>query len=220
MKENGLLTGKRIVDVSCILHPGKEKRRLEIRDKTFPFDGSMYFDVDMMSHLGTHVEVPLHWFRKTGKDLVQMPVETFIGEAVLLNLVGEGPGTPITHDVLERAAKGRHVEGRILILRSPGSTAPSADGPDTRPYITPDTARWLIEKKAKMFGLDDTVTPEKSPEIAKEIHDLLMARDIPFLEVLTNLGQLKRDEFFLIALPLRVAGLDSSPVRAIAIEDV
>ena len=47
----------------------------------------------------------------------------------------------------------------------------------------------------------------------------LMSRDITLVEFLDNLAALRRREFFFMALPFKVAGIDSAPVRAIAIEE-
>ena len=217
MNEKYWLEGKRIVDLTCILHPGKEKRRLKIKKKTFKFDGSTWYDIDMMSHLGTHVEVPLHWFKR-GKDISQLPVETFFGKAVLLYLDFKKPDQPITEVILEKTSKGKKLQGAIVILRSPYKAEPFLYKPDDRPYITPAAAKWFIKKKIKMLGWDNTIAIEESPENTSKIHQLLLGKDIPFLEVLTNLDKLKKKEFFLIALPLRIAKLDACPVRAIAIE--
>jgi len=54
------------------------------------------------------------------------------------------------------------------------------------------------------------------PEI-REVHDILMSQDITFLENLCRLEELRGKEFWLIALPLLIAELDSSPVRAVAL---
>jgi arylformamidase len=51
-------------------------------------------------------------------------------------------------------------------------------------------------------------------------HDVLMAKNIVFLEVLKNLDKLKSDIFFMSYSPLPIKGLDSSPVRAYAIEGI
>ena len=62
------------------------------------------------------------------------------------------------------------------------------------------------------------VTIENSNEDVKPFHDILMAENIVFLEVLKNLEQLQSDVFFMSYSPLPILGLDSCPVRAYAIE--
>ena len=52
----------------------------------------------------------------------------------------------------------------------------------------------------------------------KPFHDILMAENIVFLEVLKNLEKLEQDVFFMSYAPLPILGLDSCPIRAYAIE--
>ena len=52
----------------------------------------------------------------------------------------------------------------------------------------------------------------------KPFHDILMAQNCTFLEVLQNLDQLKSDTFFISYAPIPIIGLDSCPVRVYAIE--
>ena len=59
---------------------------------------------------------------------------------------------------------------------------------------------------------------ENSNEDVKPFHDILMAENIVFLEVLQNLEELKSDVFFMSYSPLPIKGLDSCPIRAYAIE--
>ena len=52
----------------------------------------------------------------------------------------------------------------------------------------------------------------------KPFHDIIMAYDGVFLEVLKNLEYLKSDTFFMSYSALPIIGADSCPVRAYAIE--
>ena len=52
----------------------------------------------------------------------------------------------------------------------------------------------------------------------KPFHDVCMAKNITFLEVLKNLDELRQETFFISFAPLYIKGLDSCPVRVYAIE--
>ena len=52
------------------------------------------------------------------------------------------------------------------------------------------------------------------------LHVELLSRDIPMIEGLCYLDQLRERRFYFIGLPYRIVGCDSWPVRAIAIEGV
>ena len=66
------------------------------------------------------------------------------------------------------------------------------------------------------FG--DGVSIEDCEANVKPFHDILMAKNIVFLEVLKNLEYLEKDTFFMAYAPLPILGADSCPVRAFAIE--
>ena len=68
------------------------------------------------------------------------------------------------------------------------------------------------------MGFGDGVSIENCNEDVKPFHDILLAENIIFLEVLKNLDQLQKRVFFMSYAPLPILGLDSCPVRAYAIE--
>ncbi len=73
---------------------------------------------------------------------------------------------------------------------------------------------------AEDIGFGDGVSIENNNEDVSAFHDVLMANNIVFLEVLKNLDKLTTDIFFISYSPLPIKGLDSSPVRAYAIEGI
>lgn len=89
---------------------------------------------------------------------------------------------------------------------------------DERLLVGAESAQWFKDHKVKAVGFGDGVSIENCNEDVKPFHDILMAENIVFLEVLKNLEQLKKDVFFMSYSPLPIKGLDSSPVRAYAIE--
>ena len=79
-------------------------------------------------------------------------------------------------------------------------------------------AQWLADHKVQAIGFGDGVAVEGKEENVKPFHDILMAQNVTFLEVLENLDQLTTDTFFISYAPLPIIGLDSCPVRVYAIE--
>ena len=76
----------------------------------------------------------------------------------------------------------------------------------------------LLNRNQILFGFGDGVSIENCNEDVKPFHDILLASNIVFLEVLKNLDQLRSRVFFMSYAPLPIMGLDSCPVRAYAIE--
>jgi len=209
----------RVVDLTKKLVPGKEKRRLRL--KRLSFGKNDYFtDIDITSHLGTHVECPMH-YKTEWKDISAMPVTAFIGRAVMFDLRDIEPCKLITAVDLEKADQGRIRQGDIVLLKSPFHFEPFSKGSgDQRPQLGEEAAEWFASKKVKAVGFSDSVAIERNEEESHKFHQILLSRDVTFIEVMDNFDELSTDIFLLIFLPLPIVGLDACPVRAIAIEGI
>lgn len=210
----------RIIDLSEEIIPGILKvngeyvhgnqiRKFEIRQFIYAPDKALMHWVDTETHIGTHVELPAH-LTDGAKSSSEMPLESFIGEAIVIKLdflkPKEGKGQPIMPSHLERVKKDD-----IVLLWSPYSS-------DERPYISPESAEWLAEKPVKMVGVQNIGV--ESPGGSMATHKNLLGNDIPLIEGLVNLEKVQRERVFYIGLPLRVFGLDSSWIRAVVLEPV
>lgn len=210
----------RVVDLTKPLIPGVEKRRLKIR-RFYKEDTLDYHsDVDITSHLGTHVESPYH-YRDGWKDILELPLISYMGRGVMLDLAHIEPRAPITGEDLDRADGGKVQEGDVVILKSPFHCEPFSNDPnDPRPYLGRESGEWFVAKKVKCIGFGDSVAIEHTVKDACDIHEVVMPYDITFLEVLQNIEKIKDDIFMIIFLPLPIKGLDSCPVRVVVLEGV
>lgn len=213
------MQGKRIIDLTHVMIPGQEQYGLEVaqRGERHNPTGDIMSDVFMWSHVGTHVEVPLHFYAN-GKDTASLPLELFMGPAIKLDFRHKQVNEAITLDDLKAAGDiqtGDHVilwEGRDNQYRTEKS--------HQRPYITEEAVTWLLEdRKVRLLGTDSSGFEVRGVSHHPN-HTRWFAHDTAVLECLRNLDQIQSQRFYLIALPLPVKGLDACPVRAIAIEDV
>jgi arylformamidase len=210
----------RVVDLSKKLYPGRERRRLEVRRYLAVKTGDYHSEVDLMSHLGTHVEAPYH-YRDEWPDILQLPVSSFIGRGVLLRLDDIEPRAWIRAADLEKADDGRLREGDVAILDSPYHSEPFVfNADDQRPNIGEEAAQWFADKRIKSLGWGDGVAIENDIEAGKRLHEILMPQNVTFIEVMENIDQLQDDIFLIVFLPPPIAGLDSSTVRVVAMEGV
>lgn len=213
----------RIVDLTKVLDPETETRRLKLdRFNTGGPIPDFHTHMDITSHLGTHVECPYHHF-EDGKDVASLPLTTFMGRAIYIDFEDKIEGyTHITAKDLDEATEGLIKEGDIVILDSAYKIPPFTERTNTvedkRLLIGEESANWFKEKKVKCVGFGDGVSIENSNEDVKPFHDILMADDIVFLEVLKNLEELKSKVFFMSYTPMPIKGLDSCSIRAYAIE--
>lgn len=213
----------RIVDLTKKLDPETEKRRCHMyRFNTGGPIPDFHTIMDITSHLGTHCECPYH-HDDTWPSVAELPLTTFMGRAIYVDFKDRvAPRTYITAKDLEQATEGLIQEGDIVIIDSDYKIPPFTDMTNTekdqRLRINQESAEWFRDHKVKCVGFGDGVSIESSNEDVKPFHDILMADNIVFLEVLENLDQLEQKVFFMSYSPLPIAGLDSCPVRAYAIE--
>lgn len=210
-----------IVDLTKVLDPNTESRRCRLwRFNTGGSIPDFHTLMDLTSHLGTHCECPYH-HDETWPSVAELPLTNFMGRGLYVTL-----DLPENHQItaadLEKALGDKVQEGDTLIIDSPHKIppfTPATNGPDDhRLCVGGDCAQWLADKKVKCVGFGDGVSIEDNEEHVKPFHDVLMAQNVTFLEVLQNLDKLKTDTFFISFAPLPIIGLDSCPVRVYAIE--
>ena len=212
----------RIIDLTKLLDPETETRRCKLfRFNTGGPIPDFHTHIDIMSHLGTHVECPYH-HREEWPDVSSLPLTAFMGRGLYLNFKDLQPNTYITPQALEKTCGHRLREGDIVILDSPHPLTPFTDktntAEDKRLFVNGETATWLRDRKVKCVGFGDGVSIENRNEDVCPFHEVLLAANIVFLEVLKNLELLRKDVFFISYAPLYIKGLDSCPVRVYAIE--
>lgn len=214
----------RVIDFSKFLDPTTETRRCNLyRFNTGGPIPDFHTIVDIMSHLGTHAECPYH-HREDWPDVSALPLTSFMGRAVYVNFTDASPRAYISPAMLEKACAGKLRPADIILLDSCYKLTPFTNktntAEDQRLLVNKETAIWLRDHKVKCVGFGDGVSIENRNEDVAPFHDVLLAENIPFLEVLKNLELLEKDIFFMSYSPLYIKGLDSSPVRAYGIEGI
>lgn len=207
----------RIVDLTHVLQPFKEQYTLEVaqRGKRQGPEGDIMSLVYMWSHVGTHVEAPLH-FLTDGGDTASLPIEKLMGPAIVLDFRHKGINEAISLAEIQ-AAGDIQVGDRVLTMTGRHTQYRTPQSHD-RPYITEEAVRWLVEdRKINCLGTDSSGFEVRGVSHHPD-HRLLNNAGIPVLECLNNLVELRQQRVFLVALPWPVIGLDACPVRAIAIE--
>jgi kynurenine formamidase len=171
---------------------------------------------------------------RPAKDISEFGPETFMGEAVFVDLKDLRPGDKITLEFIKQFGIKR---GDIVLMGNAPTSGPAgapavpaadatassgAGQPPLKAAMTAYVARFLGETGIKCFGLDWSfdMEPSFASLEAMRLHVELLGRDIPLIEGLCNLNQLRERRFYFVGLPYRVVGCDSWPVRAIAIEGV
>lgn len=212
----------RIVDLTKALDPATESRRCHMyRFNTGGPIPDFHTIMDLTSHLGTHCECPYH-HDDSWPDVASLPLTSFIGRGLYVAVDGVAPNAYLTAKVLDRALGGKVRAGDVVILDSPYKLPPftplTNTPADKRLLVNGETAEWMVAHRVKCVGFGDGVSIESCNEDVKPFHDVCMAENIVFLEVLKNLEELRSETFFVSFAPLPIKGLDSCPVRVYAIE--
>jgi len=211
---------KRFVDLTLTVRPGMRGVAIEPHTRIVP-DGYNTSNLHLYSHAGTHMDAPVH-FLEDGSTIERWPLAQLVGPAHVIDLTAVEPhGLHTVADLLPHAHKV--TPGCRLLLRTDWSL--HADRPDYRPdmpRISAELARWLVERRVGLVGVETpsvaSLRPENKAELSA-VHRTILGGHIVIVESLTNLRQLRQETVEFIALPLKIDGGDGSPVRAIAIEE-
>jgi arylformamidase len=182
--------------------------------------GQIVRGVHMRLHAGTHVDAQAH-FVKGGKEVYDLPLETFIGDAVVANLSDLAPDTAITAGHLERAVGAKLQRGDRLLIRTDWNRHYGQPGwAEGSPYLATDAVDWCVQQRVVLVGLDFSHAKESADSPSKYYASrTLCENNIVVMAYLQNLDRITKDRVTLIALPLAIAGVESAPVRAVVLED-
>lgn len=222
-----MIAHKRVVDLSHKMIPGREEYGLELETHNtaelypqYKVDKDTWYilqSIHMGSHCGTHIEFPYH-HNRDGMDAGNFPLERLIGDCLLLDFTHKRPNEAVTLEEL-KGYDHKIKENDMLMFNFNVSQHYGTDRGHDRPYITQEAIRWLAsDKKINLIGSDASGIEVKGVPNQPN-HQYLMDRGIPIIEFANNLNDLQEERFTLIALALPVEGLDSCPVRLIAIEN-
>jgi len=168
--------------------------------------------IDMVANTGTYLDSPFHRYAD-GKDLAGLPLES-LAELPGID-VRRLHGQAIATDATDLA--GLDVRGRAVLVHSGWdehwrSDAYAAD----HPFLTGAAAEWLVEQGAALVGID-SYNIDDSRVRARPVHTRLLGAEIPICEHMRGLEQLPDSGFRFSAVPPKIAGMGTFPVRAFAV---
>ena len=164
-------------------------------------------------HLGTHIDAPRH-FLEDGSTIEQLPLEVLTGPCYVVQLP-DGVEA-ITSEVLERTEITAEMKRILFGTRNSHLWAKGESRFQTDFVgITEDGAEWLVERGVQLVGVDYlSVAPYAD---LMSTHLIFLRRGVIVVEGL-NLSNVMRGFYDLYCLPLKIAGCDGAPARAILIQ--
>ncbi len=164
----------------------------------------------MSTHAGAHADAPLH-YAKDGAPIDAAPLERYIGPCTVLHRTPFDAPAPLDASALRALIGGRKIQQRLLIRFY--SRAPQDRWDENFPAIAADATHFAADAGVVLIGVD---TQSLDPATSKtmDAHGALAARGLSVLENLV-LDAVDEGDYELIAPPLKIAGGDAAPVRAV-----
>ena len=158
-------------------------------------------------HAGTHADTPLHVTRD-GAASESLRLDAFCGSARVVDVSHINAGIEIAD--IDMAARGGPIER--LLLKT-GRSIAGGEFPESWPRLSVDCARELVRRGIVLVGFDCPSADDLDSKTL-DVHHILLDNGVCVMENL-DLRDAAGGDYVLDALPMRVAGLDAAPVRAV-----
>ena len=194
--------------------PGDEPCRFRLtREKTKGASVNLGA-ISMSLHNGTHADARFH-FDADGESIEKASLQTYLGRATVVDLwqafLDPKEKHLITIEDLRPSAEAIAATSRILVKT--GRWTDSTVFPKQIPVIAADVPAWLQKNGVKLLGLDLPSVDEIDSKSLQNHHALAHA-GIAIVESL-DLSNVASGIYHLAALPLKIAGGDGAPMRAV-----
>jgi arylformamidase len=171
-------------------------------------DAASVSSMSMGVHTGTHMDAPAH-FQRGGVGIDQMPLEATLGLARVIEI-----GDPVSIKRAELEAAGLQPGERVLFRTRNSERCWQSDAfVEDFVFISRQAAAYLAERRVRTVGVD-YLSVGGFREDAEETHLALLQAGIWVVEGL-NLSAVRAGTYEFICLPLRIAGGDGAPARAV-----
>jgi arylformamidase len=165
--------------------------------------------IEMVANTGTYLDAPFHRY-PDGKDVSELPLDR------LANLDGVVvTADPSDRRGIDRRRFERHdVRGKAVLVRTGWDAHWRTDQYfEGHPFLTRDAAEYLVGAGAALVGID-SLNIDDTADLTRPVHSALLATDIPVVEHLRGLDRLPEAGFRFFAVPVKVRGMGTFPVRA------
>jgi len=170
--------------------------------------------ITMSVHNGTHADARFH-FDTNGASIEKAPLDVYLGRATVVDLAQTFSQSRekhlITREDLKPHAEAIAATSRLLVKT--GRWADSKTFPNRIPVIAADVPAWLQKNGVKLLGLDLPSMDEIDSKSLQNHHALARA-GIAIVESL-DLSDVVGGIYNFAALPLKIAGADGAPLRAV-----
>ena len=205
--EDGLITYKGLPAPIVCDHLSREQSRALYAEGTEFHIGR----ITMVANTGTYIDSPYHRYAD-GKDVSGFDLDE----------VAELDGVVVRVAGMEGRAIGRgafssvEVRGKAVLVHTGWDRHWRTDRYfEGHPFLTEDAALYLRDSGARLVGID-SLNIDDTADLRRPVHSILLRAGIPIVEHLRGLEQLPDAAFRFSAVPAKVKGMGTFPVRAYA----
>ena len=205
--ENGLITYKGLPATIICDYLSREASRKVYEEGTEFHIGK----IEMVANTGTYIDCPFHRY-EDGKDFAALSAELFTDiDAVKISV-------PYKQQKLINASyfANLKLKGKAVLVHTGWSEHWRNDTYfENHPFLTEEAAIFLRNSGVKLVGID-SYNIDDTTRKSRPVHSVLLAQEIFIVEHLCNLEEVPSEGFSFTALPPKIKGMGTFPVRAIA----
>lgn len=192
--------------------PGESQVQLKQTSSIKDGDAANVTHISMGAHTGTHIDAPDH-FLGNGKTVDQIPLDLLIGTAAVMHFP---EAKTITAKMLREAKIPAHIR-RLLFKTSNSEYWTKGESEFQYKFValSADAAEYLVERGVEVVGVDYLSVAHYDDPVPT--HKILLQADVLVIEGL-DLSAISPGEYTLHCLPLKIAGADGAPARALLVK--
>lgn len=167
--------------------------------------------IEMVANTGTYLDSPFHRY-EDGKDLSQLEL-TSLADLEGRVVRAKSKEREIGVDVFDNL----QLSGKAVLINTGWDAHWRTDSYfEGHPYLTKDAAQLLADGGAALVGID-SYNIDDTDDLSRPAHTILLRAEIPIVEHMCHLDRLPAAGFRFFAVPVKVKGFGTFPVRAFAV---
>jgi arylformamidase len=165
--------------------------------------------IEMVANTGTYIDAPFHRYTD-GPDLAGLALESLADLDGVVIRTPVGRGRAIDRQVFGGADLG----GKAVLVQTGWDVHWRTDRYlSNHPFLTADAAEYLVGQGVVLVGID-SLNIDDIGDPSRPVHSTLLGAGVLIVEHMCNLSELPNDDFRFSAVPAKIAGFGSWPVRA------
>lgn len=187
--------------------------------------------LELTTQCFTHIDAPVHFYVESGRKIDEVPLDQFINDGVVIDMMHKQPGEGVTGEDLEKSGADVH-RGDTIIIRTGWTDRAfgTREFWENMVHLENSAGDWILSKQPKALMQDfmTDIAPVKTCEHCGQLvpvpefspnHYKFLGNDMILIEWCTNLGAITRPRVQVIALPLKIKGGEGGPARVVVVEE-